>query len=105
MNALLNRFLPPPNPPLDVETRAKLLATVHRVTPTGIVASVLLPLLTTFAFWRAAVQGALLAWCAVMLVLSLGAAWFYLGYRRDATSMSRSAHTRKWWTHSGCWPS
>lgn len=99
MNALLNRFLPPPGPPLDVETRAKLLATVHRVTPTGIVASVLLPLLTTFAFWRAAVQGALLVWCAVMLVLSLGAAWFYLGYRRDATSMSRSAHTRKWWTH------
>ena len=43
--------------------------------------------------------GALLARCAVMLVLSLGAARFYLGYRRDATSMSRSAHTRKWWTH------
>jgi len=99
LNALLSRFLPPPGPPLDIETRAKLLATVHRVTPTGIVASTLLPLLTAVAFWKAAVQGALLAWCTVMMLLSLVSVWFYLGYRRDATTMSRSAHTRKWWKH------
>ncbi len=99
LNALLNRILPPPGPPLDTETRAKLLATIHRVSPTGIVASVVLPGLTAAAFWHDANHAALLGWCAVMLVLTAGASWFYFGYQRDAATMSRSVHTRKWWSN------
>ncbi|QOT75841.1 hybrid sensor histidine kinase/response regulator [Cupriavidus basilensis] len=99
MNALLNRILPPPGPPLDTETRAKLLATIHRVSPTAIVASVVLPALTAIAFWSAADHGALVGWCGVMLVLTAATSWFYFGYLRDSATMSRSAHTRKWWAN------
>ncbi|MBB1635970.1 hybrid sensor histidine kinase/response regulator [Cupriavidus sp. UME77] len=99
MNALLNRILPPPGPPLDTETRAKLLATIHRVSPTAIVASVVLPALTAIAFWSAADHGALVGWCGVMLVLTAATSWFYFGYLRDCATMSRSAHTRKWWAN------
>ncbi|MFJ1252413.1 hybrid sensor histidine kinase/response regulator [Cupriavidus sp. CuC1] len=99
LNALLNRILPPPGPPLDTETRAKLLATIHRVSPTAIVASVVLPALTAIAFWSAADHSALVGWCGVMLVLTAATSWFYFGYLRDCASMSRSAHTRKWWAN------
>lgn len=99
MNALLNRILPPPGPPLDTETRAKLLATIHRVSPTAIVASLVLPALTAIAFWSAADHIALIGWCGVMLVLTAASCWFYFGYLRDGTTMSRSAHTRKWWAN------
>lgn len=99
MNALLNKFLPPPGPPLDTETRARLLATVHRVSPTAIAASLILPALTTAAFWHEADHVALLVWCAVMLGLTVGASWFYFGYKRDSGKLSRSAHTRKWWNN------
>ncbi|CAG9177278.1 hybrid sensor histidine kinase/response regulator [Cupriavidus respiraculi] len=107
MNALLSRILPrswprllpPPARPLDADTQAKLLATVHRVAPSGIVASLLLPALTAIAFWNDAQHRALLGWCAVMLLQALGTGWFYFGYRRDGVTMSRSAHTRKWWSH------
>ncbi|MCD9123039.1 hybrid sensor histidine kinase/response regulator [Cupriavidus sp. UGS-1] len=94
--ALLKRILPPPAPPLDADTEAKLLAAVHRVVPSGIVAALLLPGLTTAAFWHEASRGALLAWCAAMLLQAAGCAWFYLGYLRDIPHLSRSAHTRKW---------
>ncbi|CAG9178853.1 Sensor histidine kinase RcsC [Cupriavidus pampae] len=99
LNALLNKFLPPPGPPLDTETRAKLLATVHRVSPTGIGASLILPGLTAAAFWHEAQHAALLAWCGVMLGLTATVCWFYFGYKRDGGRMSRSAHTRKWWNN------
>ena len=98
MNALLNKILPP-GPQLDTETRAKLLATVHRVSPTAIASSVLLPALTACAFWNHASHAALLAWCAIMLMLTAGGSWFYFGYQRDIGKMSRSAHTRKWWNN------
>ncbi len=98
MNALLNRILPPPGPPLDTDTRAKLLATIHRVSPTAIVASLVLPALTATAFWSAADHAALVGWCCVMLVLTGASVWFYFGYLRDCTTMNRSAHTRKWWS-------
>ncbi|WP_454722849.1 MULTISPECIES: hybrid sensor histidine kinase/response regulator [Cupriavidus] len=99
LNALLNRILPPPGPPLDTETRAKLLATIHRVSPTATVASLVLPALTAVAFWSAADHAALLGWCGVMLVLATASTWFYYGYLRDGATMSRSAHTRKWWAN------
>jgi hypothetical protein len=70
LNALLNKILPPPGPQLDTETRAKLLATVHRVSPTAIASSVLLPGLTAWAFWHEASHAALLVWCAIMLLLT-----------------------------------
>lgn len=99
LNALLNKILPPPGPQLDTETRAKLLATVHRVSPTAIISSVALPALTAWAFWSEANHIALLIWCAIMLLLTAGGSWFYLGYQRDSGKMSRSAHTRKWWNN------
>lgn len=99
MNALLNKILPPPGPQLDTETRAKLLATVHRVSPTGIASAILLPALTAWAFWSEASHAALLTWCAIMLLLAFGGGWFYYGYQRDSGKMSRSAHTRKWWNN------
>ena len=42
---LLPRFLPQSSGELDVETRAKLMAIVHKNAPSAIVASVLLPAL------------------------------------------------------------
>jgi signal transduction histidine kinase/CheY-like chemotaxis protein len=98
LNALLTRLLPTATP-LDTHTRAKLLATVHRVSLTGIAASVVLPVLTVVAFWSDANHFALLGWFAVMLVLTAGGTWFYIGYQRDIATMSRSAHTRKWWAN------
>ncbi len=96
---LLPRVLPQATAQLDVETRAKLMAIVHKNSPTAIVASVLLPALTTLGFWNDASHSALLGWCAVMLLLTVGGLWFYVGYQRDHASMSRSAHTRKWWNN------
>jgi len=88
-----------PGSPLDTHTRAKLLATVHRVSPNGIAAATVLPLFTVIAFWDDASHIALLAWFAVMQLLTAGGCWFYFGYRRDRLTMSRSMHTRKWWTN------
>ncbi|HBD34533.1 MAG TPA: hybrid sensor histidine kinase/response regulator, partial [Cupriavidus sp.] len=99
MNALLNKILPPPGPQLDTETRAKLLVTVHRVSPTGIASSALLPGLTAYTFWNEANHVALVIWCAIMLLLTIGGTWFYLGFQRDMGRLSRSAHTRKWWNN------
>ncbi|RDK12257.1 hybrid sensor histidine kinase/response regulator [Cupriavidus lacunae] len=96
---LLPRVLPQATAQLDVETRAKLMAIVHKNAPTAIVASVLLPALTTLGFWSDVSHSALLGWCAVMLLLTVGGLWFYVGYQRDHASMSRSAHTRKWWNN------
>lgn len=97
LNALLKRILPPPAPVLDGETQAKLLTTVHRVAPSGVVAALIVPGLTAGAFWRDASHAALLSWCGVMLAQALAGTCFYIGYRRDIATMSRSAHTRKWW--------
>ncbi|QYY30964.1 hybrid sensor histidine kinase/response regulator [Cupriavidus pinatubonensis] len=97
LNRLLPRILPPPGAQLDIETRAKLMAIVHKASPSAAVAAVLLPALTILAFWNSADHAALLGWGAVMLLLLAGGLWFYLGYQRDGASMSRSAHTRKWW--------
>ncbi|MGY8525977.1 ATP-binding protein [Paracidovorax citrulli] len=99
LHALLKSILPPPAPPLDVETRAKLLAAVHRVTPSAIVAALALPPLTALAFWREANSLALVAWTGVMILQAMAWAWFYLAYQRDAATMNRSTHTRKWWAH------
>ncbi|MBF6992086.1 hybrid sensor histidine kinase/response regulator [Cupriavidus sp. IK-TO18] len=111
MNALPNRFLsrllprlrphilPQSSGELDVETRAKLMAIVHKNAPTAIVASVLLPALTTLGFWGEVSHAALLGWCAIMLLLTAGGLWFHVGYQRDGASMSRSAHTRRWWNN------
>ncbi|WP_427311105.1 hybrid sensor histidine kinase/response regulator [Cupriavidus sp. H39] len=96
---LLPRGLPQSSAELDVETRAKLMAIVHKNAPTAIVSSVLLPALTTIGFWNDVNRAALLGWCAVMLVLTAGGLWFYIGYQRDHALMSRSAHTRKWWNN------
>jgi signal transduction histidine kinase len=99
LNALLNKILPPPGPQLDTETRAKLLVTVHRVSPTGIASSALLPGLTAYTFWNEANHVALVIWCTIMLLLTIGGMWFYLGFQRDMGRLSRSAHTRKWWNN------
>ncbi|KWR90978.1 hybrid sensor histidine kinase/response regulator [Cupriavidus sp. IDO] len=99
LSRFLSRLLPPPSAELDTETRAKLLAIVHKASPSGIIAPILLPLLTAVAFWGQANHAALLGWCAVMQVLTAGGTWFYLGYQRDSATMSRSAHTRKWWNN------
>ncbi|MBY4897273.1 hybrid sensor histidine kinase/response regulator [Cupriavidus sp. AU9028] len=99
LHALLKRILPPAAPPLDVETQAKLLAAIHRVTPSAIVAALALPALTAMAFWREASSLALVAWTGVMAVQALAWAWFYVGYRGDAATMNRSTHTDKWWAN------
>lgn len=117
MNALLSRILPRFLPrvlprllpglrsggnantvPLDVETRAKLLAAVHPISASGTVASIVVPALTTVAFWHEVSHAALLAWCGLMLILAGANAWVYFAYQHDAATMSRSMHTRKWWT-------
>lgn len=99
LNALLNRILPPPAPPLEAETQARLLAAEHRAAPPGVFSALLVPGLTAGAFWVEANHAALLGWCAVMMLQALAGAAFYIGYRRDIATMSRSAHTRKWWAH------
>jgi len=99
LNRLLPRILPPPGAPLDVETQARLMGIVHKGTPSIIVSAVLLPALTAYAFWDSANHLALLGWFAVMQVLTAGCILFHLGYQRDSATMSRSAHTRKWWNN------